>query len=106
MPGEVTPYRTDYETVAASQTDQILGPVGGVGDVLMRLVIKVNTAATGTVDLKDGDGTAIAIMPASPGGGVGVYVVELGIRCVRATTPGWKVTTGAGCTVLAIGRFT
>ena len=106
MPGEVVPYRTDYETVAASQSAQILGPVGRVGDVLSRLIITVATAATAAVSIKDGDGAAIAILPDSPGGGVGVYVVEVNARCVRATTPGWKVTTGAGSTVLAVGRFT
>lgn len=98
--------RLDSETVAASQTDQILGPVGHTGDILQRLIITINTAATGTVSIKDGDGSSIPIMPASPGGGVGVYVVEIGAICIRPTTPGWKVTTGAGCTVLAVGRFT
>jgi hypothetical protein len=97
---------TDYETVAASQTDQILGPTGAKGDILERLIITVATAATAAVSIKDGNGSAIAIMPNSPGGGVGVYVVPIGARCVSGTTPGWKVTTGAGSTVLAVGRFT
>jgi hypothetical protein len=105
MSGEVVPYRTDYETVAASQTAQILGPVGRVGDVLERLIITVATAATAAVSILDGDGSAIPILPNSPGGGIGVYVVEIRARCVNAVTPGWKVTTGAGATVLAVGRF-
>lgn len=98
--------RTDYETVAAGQTDQILGPTGRVGDVLERLIITVGTAATAAVSIKDGDGSAIPILPNSPGGGVGVYIVDVGALCKNATTPGWKVTTGAGSTVLAVGRFT
>lgn len=106
MPGEVTPYQTDYETVAASQSDQILGPVGAVGNLLLRLIITVGTAATAAVSIKDGNGSAIPILPNSPGGGVGVYVVDVNARCVNSTTPGWKVTTGAGSTVLAVGRFT
>ena len=97
---------TDYETVAASQTDQVLGAQGRVGDIVTRLICTVATAATAAVDLQDGDGTAKSILPNSPGGGVGVYVVEIGARCVNATTPGWKVTTGAGVSVLAVGRFT
>jgi hypothetical protein len=36
---------------------------------------------------------------------VGVYVVEVGALAQNTTTPGWKVTTGAGSTVLAVGRF-
>lgn len=95
--------RTDYETVAASQTDQVLGTTGTQGDVLERLVITVGTAATAAVSIKDGSGGgAIPIMPNSPGGGVGVYVVHVG---ARATSGGWRVTTGAGSTVVAVGRF-
>lgn len=95
---------TDYEAIAASQTDQQLGPVGAVGDVLERLIITVGTAATGTVDIQDGDGTAIPItVTLTP---IGVYIVHLGARAKNATTPGWKVTTGAGATAIAVGRFT
>ena len=100
----VTP--TDYETVAAGQSDQVLGPVGAQGDILETLIITVGTAASAAVSIKDGNGSSIPILPNSPGGGVGVYVVPIGARCVNATTPGWKVTTGAGSTVLAVGRFT
>jgi len=98
--------KTDYETVAASQTDQILGPVGAVGNVLARLICTVTTALTAAVSIKDGDGAAIPILPNSPGGGVGVYVVEVDALAKNPTTPGWKVTTGAGVSVLAVGRFT
>lgn len=93
-----------YATVAVSQTDQILG-TGKVGDYISRLIITVATAATAAVSIKDGNGAAISIMPNTPGGGVGVYVVDIGAACVNATTPGWKVTTGAGSTVLAMGDF-
>lgn len=97
-------FNTDYEAVAASQTDQILGPVGAVGNILERLVVSVGTALTSTVSIKDGDGAAIVITAANTP--IGVYAVEIGARSVNATTAGWKVTTGAGATVLAIGKFT
>ena len=97
-------YDTDYEAVAASQTDQIMGPVGAVGNVLKRLIVSVATVATSTVSIKDGDGVAIVITAANTP--IGVYTVDVDARCVNATTPGWKVTTGAGATVLAVGRFT
>ena len=93
----------DYETVAASQTDQALGATGAVGDYLGRLVCVVATAATAQVQIKDGSGSAITVLPNSPGGGVGTYVIDLGIK---ATGAGWKVTTGAGVTVIACGAFT
>ena len=93
----------DYETVAASQSDQVLGVTGGTGDFLHKLVLVVATAATAATSIKDGSGSAISILPNSPGGGVGVYVVELNIV---STGGAWKVTTGAGVSVIAIGRFT
>lgn len=94
-------YNTDYEAVAASQTDQVLGPVGASGDVLERLIVSVATAATGTVSIKDGGGSAIPITAANTP--IGVYSVQIG---ARSTAGAWKVTTGAGATVLAVGRFT
>jgi len=98
--------KTDYETVAASQTDQVLGATGAPGDVLVRLVITVATALTAAVSIKDGaGGAAIPILPNSPGGGVGVYVVDLEIAGVTAASGGWRVTTGAGSTVVASGHF-
>ncbi len=91
---------TDYEAVAASQTDQVIGPVGAAGDVLDTLVISVATSATGTVSVKDGAGSAIVITAANTP--IGVYSVKLG---ARSTSGAWKVTTGAGATAIAIGKF-
>lgn len=95
---------TDYEAVAASQTDQILGPVGHVGDVLERLIVTVDTSATGTCEIQDGDGAAMPITAANTP--IGVYSIPIGAVAKNATTPGWKVTTGAGATAIGVGRFT
>lgn len=92
----------DYETVAASQSDQVLGSTGAAGDLLHKLVCIVTTAATAQVQIKDGSGSAITVFPNSPGGGVGTYVLEFNISSGAGA---WKVTTGAGVAVLAIGRF-
>ncbi len=94
---------SSYETVAASQTDQVLGVAGSAGDFLDMLIITVATAATAAVSIKDGGGSAISILPNSPGGGIGVYAVP--VRAFSKAGP-WKVTTGAGSTVLAVGSFT
>lgn len=93
--------RTDYEAVAASQSDQALGPVGASGDILEQLIVSVATAATSTVSIKDGSGSAITITAANTP--IGVYSIHIG---ARSTSGAWKVTTGAGATVLAVGRFT
>lgn len=89
-----------YETVAASQADQALGATGASGDYLKRLIVTVATALTGTVDLKDGSGGAIPITAANTP--IGVYVVPIGAKSVSGA---WKVTTGAGATVVAVGSF-
>lgn len=94
------PPHTDYEAVAVTQTDQVLGPVGGAGDVLEELIVSVATAATGTVSIKDGSGSAITITAANTP--IGVYSVHVG---ARSRSGAWKVTTGDGATVLAVGRF-
>jgi hypothetical protein len=90
-------FNTDYRAVAASQTDSVLG---AAGSILERLIVTVATAATGTVSIKDGTGSAIAITVANTP--IGAYSIAIGARCTGA---GWKVTTGAGATVIAIGRF-
>jgi hypothetical protein len=95
-------YALQYETVAAGQTDQVLGATGGAGDWLEQIVCTVATAATAQVQIQDGSGTAYTVLPNSPGGGIGVYVIPIGAASVIGA---WSITTGAGVTVLATGRF-
>ena len=97
---------TDYELIAASQTDQICGPVGAKGDILERLIIVPETTGAGTVAIQDGDGTAINVFVAGTLSDLHPLIIPLGIRCVNSTTPGWSITTGANVHVIAVGRFT
>ena len=91
----------DYETVAASQTGQVLGASGAAGDLLARLVLVVTTAATAAVSILDG-ATSIQVFPTSPGGGIGTYTIPLDLVSVNGA---WSITTGAGVAVIAVGRF-
>ena len=93
------PYQYPYETVAVSQTAQVLGTNGAIGDYLHRIVVTVSTAASSTVNIIDGSTTVLAIPANTP---IGVYSLELGLN---AATGPWKVTTGAGAAVLAVGLF-
>lgn len=102
MSGVNSPYRYQYEHVAASQTLQVLGGTGAAGDYLHRLVCTVSTAATALVQIKDGTNTTHTVLPNSPGGGIGVYNIELN---AVSRSGAWQVTTGAGVEVLAIGVF-
>jgi hypothetical protein len=99
MSGVQNPYEYQYETVAASQTAQVLGTTGAVGDYIHKLIVNVTTAASSTVTLIDGS-TSIVIVPAvTP---VGVY--SIAIEAISASGA-WKVTTGAGSSVMATGIF-
>lgn len=95
------PTRYAYETVAASQTGQILGTAGAKGDYLHRLILVVSTAATAATSIIDGV-TSITIFPNSPGSGVQTYVVEVGLA---SQTGAWSITTGAGTALIAVGIF-
>ncbi len=95
-----------YETVAASASDQILGATGAVGDYLEGVLCVVATAATSQVQIKDGNGSAITVLPNAVGAGIGTYYVPLGLVTANATTPGWKITTAAGVSVIGTGKFT
>ena len=101
MSGVMNPYGFAYETVAASQTGQVLGTAGAKGDIIQRIVVNVITAATATLTIIDG---STSIVVATGGATVvpGSYSLELG---VASQTGAWSITTGAGCTALCIGIF-
>jgi hypothetical protein len=93
---------TDYEYVAASQTTQVIGPVGGVGDILERVIIVPATTAAGTVSIKDGADSAQNIFVTGTLSNLTPIIVNLG---ARSRTGAWQITTGANVSVIAVGRF-
>lgn len=95
---------SEYETVAASATDQVLGPTGATGDYIARLIIIPATTSPGNVLILD-NATSITVFA---GGAVSItelkpIVVELGMKSVSGA---WKVTTGTNVSVIAVGNFT
>jgi len=100
MSGIANPYRYQYETVAVSQTAQVLGGTGAIGDYVHRLIINTITVATAGVTLIDGS-TSIVIQTAASAV-IGVQSIEIN---TASLTGAWKVTTGAGATVVAVGIF-
>lgn len=97
----------DYETVAASQTDQVLGATGATGDKLTGVLITPATTSPGAVSIKDGAGSAITIFVggASSVSNLVPFFVPLGNGIV-SLAGAWKVTTGANVTVIGVGKFT
>lgn len=90
----------DWEYVAPSASSQVLGNAGADNDFIQRLSVNVTTSATGNVTIQDGTGTVMTVVPANTP--IGVYTVELGLRAQEGP---WKVTTGAGASVIAVGQF-
>lgn len=95
--------RTDYEWVAASASNQALGPGDGrAGDVLEKLVIVPDTTAAGTVWLHDGSGLSQKVFVTGTLADLSPITVEIGARSVSGD---WTVTTGTNVHVLGVGRF-
>lgn len=94
----------EYETVAASQTGQVLGATGATGDYISGLLVIPATTSPGNVLLLD---AAISITVFT-GGATSVsnlvpFFIPLGLISVSGA---WKVTTGANVSVIGIGNFT
>ena len=96
--------RGSYETVAASQTDQVLGATGAAGDWLASLLIVPATTGAGAVSIKDGSGSSITVFTS---GGTLADLKPISVPLnIQSTAGAWSVTTGANVSVVAIGRFT
>lgn len=100
----VLPVGSQYETIAASQTAQVIGPTGAVGDYIAGLLVIPATTSPGNVLLLD-NATSITVFT---GGASSVltlhpFFIPLGLFSVSGA---WKVTTGANVSVIAVGNFT
>lgn len=101
----LTTFGSEKETVAASQTDQVLGATGATGDYLSGLLIVPATTSPGAVSIKDGGGAAITVF-AGGAGSVGFLVPFFVPVLSKSTAGAWSVTTGANVSVFATGNFT
>lgn len=94
----------EYESVAASQTAQVLGATGAAGDYIKGLLVIPATTSPGNVLLLD-NATSITVFT---GGATSVadlkpFFIPLDMVSVSGA---WKVTTGANVSVIAVGDFT
>lgn len=92
-----------YETVAASQTGQVLGGAGAKGDYISHVLVIPATTSPGNVLLLDG-ATSITIFT---GGADSVpslipFTIPLGGNSRNGP---WSLTTGANVSAIAFGRF-
>ena len=93
----------NYETVAASQTAQVLGTAGSIGDVISHILVVPASTSPGAVTLID-NATSITVFA---GGTDSVsslvpFVIPLGM--LSASGP-FKITTGDSVSCIAVGSF-
>lgn len=93
----------NYETVAASQTAQVLGVTGGAGDFLARLIIVPASVSPGAVALLDGS-TSINVLPGGTNSLTELKPIVVEV-CTTSVNGAWKITTGANVSVIAVGDF-
>ena len=101
--------QTNYNTVAASQTAQVLqDPIaldgGAKGDYIEGLIITPTATSPGAVTLLD----LTTSIPVFAGGASSLsnlvpFYVPLGLFSLNGP---WSITTGSGLSVIAVGLFT
>ncbi len=92
---------SEYEPVAASQTGQVIGDVGAIGDYIDHIVVIPATLAAGSIALLDG-ATSYSIFVAGTLSNLVPFAVPLGIKSKFGA---WSITTGANVSCLAAGKF-
>ena len=95
---------TQYETVAASTTAQVMGTAEAIGDYIDSILVIPATTSPGAISLLD-NSTSITVFT---GGATSVadlkpFTIQLGLVSVSGA---WKITTGANVAVIGIGNFT
>lgn len=95
---------SEYETVAASQTAQVLGATGATGDYISGVLVVPATTSPGNVLLLD-NATSITVFAggASSVSNLVPFFIPLGMFSVSGA---WKLTTGANVSCIGIGNFT
>ena len=94
-------FQWEYEAVAASQTDQVMGAIGAAGDLLHALKCATSAASVGTVTVKDGAGPSFTIFLAQ---GAAAILDSPALDWV-SVNGAWSVTTGTNTTCRVSGRF-
>lgn len=93
-----------YETVAASQTGQVLGATGATGDYIGSVTVIPASTSPGAIALLDGV-TSITIFAggANSVADLKAFTIPLGLTSVNGA---FSITTGANVSVIASGSFT
>lgn len=93
-------------TVAASTGPAVLsgGGGGGAGDYLSHLLVVPTSLSPGSVTITDGSGSAVTVFAGGASSLLTLHPFPIPWGAESTTGP-WKVTTGAGLSVVAFGRL-
>jgi hypothetical protein len=97
----VTETRWNYEDVAASQTDQVMGSTGAIGDMLHSIFCTFSADPSTGVSVEDATGTNFIVIN-DPGAAANL---NTGALDWRSAIGAWEVTTGTNTTCRVAGRF-
>src|SRR5262249_20159824 len=100
----VTAAGDGYETVAASQTAQVMGGSGATGDTISGILVVPATLSPGQVLLLD-NATSITVFTGGTNSVTTLIPFLIPLGMVSASGA-WKITTGANVSVIGIGNFT
>jgi len=98
----VTQAGLEYETVAASQTAQVIGATGAAGDFLSHVILQPTTTGAGTCTILD---NATVIFTFTTGTLADLRPITIPVNAF-SVSGAWKITTGANVTATAFGDFT
>lgn len=93
----------EYETVAASQTAQVLGATGATGDYLLQVVCAPATTSPGVVTVLD-NATALVSFPGGASSVSNLIPFTITVNAY-STSGAWKLTTGANVSCVGVGNF-
>lgn len=95
---------SEYETVAASQTAQVLGATGAAGDYIEGLLVVPATTSPGNVLLLD-NATSITVFAGGASSVSNLVPFYIPLRMI-SVSGAWKVTTGSNVSCIGVGAFT
>ncbi|MET3527273.1 hypothetical protein [Phenylobacterium koreense] len=104
IPADVEVVSSEYEVVEASQTDQMLGTTGAIGDKLEALLVIPTSTTVGAISIEDGSTNTVVYAGGTVSADLKPFPIPL--FGIASESGGWEITTGAGARVIAFGRFT
>lgn len=95
----------EYEKVAASQTDQMMGPTGAVGDKIEGILVIPATTSPGEISIEDG-ATNTVVFTGGASSVTNLIPFFIPLMNIASVSGGWEITTGANVSCIVFGDFT